>query len=194
MPDMKSILGGISSLAGLIPGVGTAISAGSGILSQLLGGGGSSKGGGGSNLLELAMPALAEGGMGLLGALLSGKGKEQEMEKEFEMYKKKGGEQEQRMLKYLKPELPRYNIEKDLGTIDPAFKKMVLGSLTDVLGSERLGRYGVDPAALLSGIGSAPAAAAGGGAGGTAGDNAAERILGKYGGHRGKRTEEATRV
>ena len=204
---LGNILKTIGPIASIIPGIGTAIGAGATAagagLSAIDGGGESAGGGGGkSNLLETAMPGMVQGGFGLLGSLLSGKAKEKEMKQEFEMYQKKGAEQKKRINESLKPELARYNIEKDLSTIDPALKKMIFGRLTDVMGSESLSKYGVDPAALLASF-------SGGGGGsvhpitkqpeGTFAGNRipgdiAERVMSKYGGHIGKRTERATEV
>jgi len=170
-----------------------AITTGASLLGSLLGGKKKDKG---SDLMSLIAPGLTEGGMGLIGSILSGIGKQQELKQQFEIYKKKGTEQEKRMLKYLKPQLPRYSMEKDLPTLDPVFKKLVMGSLMDRVGGERLGRYGIDPTSILGMLGGQQQTL---GTGGNFGgvqipEQLANNIMSKYGGgHIGKRTEMATR-
>ena len=177
---------------------------------------GTAKGGAGAGASGSAdsAPQSAEGGLGsylssgmfgllgnVLGGIFAGKEKKAEAKRVEELYQKHRTQRFEDIEKYLKPELPMYNIVKDLSSIDPALKKMIFGRLTDVMGKDSLSKYGIDPSALLSGFGvgggSAPPVEnqpEGTFAGNRIPGDIAERVMSKYGGHIGKRTERATEV
>jgi hypothetical protein len=162
--------------------------------------------GGGMNPLVLS--GLISGGTSLIQSLLKAAGPseaEQAAQADYANWEKKKKSSLKDINQLLKPANERYAIEKDLPNIDPAFKKMIMGRLTDIMGNEKMSKYGIDPKALLAGIGQ-------GGGGGVmpegmrmglpggefAGQripkNLAENVLGKYGGSVGKRTLKATEV
>ena len=157
-------------------------------------------GGGGMDPLTLA---LIGGGSSLLSSIAGGIGEAQKQKQAQKDWEKQRAMRMADVEKYLKPENPRYATEKDLGTMDPAFKKMMLGRLTDFLGGEKLGKWGIDPSALLAGIGKSSAPTGpdryqgkgilddgqGGGqfGGASVSPTLAKQIMGKYG-MGGKRT------
>jgi hypothetical protein len=146
---------------------------------------------GGASLLATALPSLIEVGGGLLGGFLSGAEKKKEQKQAYEMWEKKRNA----IKSDLKPTLPRYNIEKDYGTLDPLFKKLVVGGLMNSLG-DKAGQYGIDFSSILAALaGNTPTATpnfpgeanlpmprVGGGAEGGRGRlTKADQIMGKYG-------------
>ena len=107
----------------------------------------------GGGMGPLLLPALISGGSSLLGSIFSGIGKSQERKQAYKDWTKQRQTRIGDVEKYLKPQIPRYSMERDLSGIDPAFKKIILGRLTDILGNERLSKWGVDPTSLLANIG-----------------------------------------
>ena len=101
----------------------------------------------------VTLAAIIGGGSSLIGSIFSGIGKGQERKYATQEWNRQRSARIGDVDKYMKPQLPRYSMEKDLPGIDPAFKKIILGRLTDILGNERLSKWGVDPTALLANIG-----------------------------------------
>jgi len=56
------------------------------------------------------------------------------MNKRRQMFKDEG----------LKPQTPRYEIQKDLGIFDPMIKSAVMGSFRDIFGADTVARWGMD--------------------------------------------------
>lgn len=139
--------------------------------------------------------ALITTGGGLLGSILKGFGKsEQEQaliqdQKNWEARRNRSISDVQR---YMRPELARYNIEKDLPKIDPFFKKLLIGRMGETFGADRLSKFGIDLDDLLGGIGKNESPDSGTFGGRRIPGSVADRIMGKYGGHVGKRTHRAT--
>ena len=109
--------------------------------------------GGGMPIPAIALSALIGGGSSLLGSIFSGIGKSAERKEDQKTWERQRAMRMADVEKYLKPKNERYAMEKDLGSMDPAFKKMMIGRLTDLMGSERLGKWGINPEDLIGGIG-----------------------------------------
>ena len=142
-----------------------------------------------------ALAALIGGGSSLLGSIFSGIGKQSELKQQQKTWKEQRSTRLSDINKYMRPDLPRYSMERDMPSIDPAFKKIILGRLTDLLGGERLSKWGVDPTALLGSIGQGGGVSPKLGMPGGIRELVPQQIMQKYGmdfggGLQGKRTLE----
>jgi hypothetical protein len=147
-----NILSGIGSLVGLIPGIGTAVGTGLNVVGSALGG---EKKKTGSSLLETALPSLIQGGVGLLGGFLKGAQTEKEQKKAYETWQKSRATQFADLDKIMGK---RYRTAKDLPTIDPMLKKLLVGRMSQYVSPEQTSKWGIDFSDILSKFGGGQAA------------------------------------
>ena len=103
-------------------------------------------------LAAAAIPAGIQGLTGLLGSLVAPNKEKKAAELSQKNWEKQRKTRLQDTMKYLKPSLPRYAMEKDMPVFDSLMKKLMLGGLEKSFGGGA-GNMGIDFKSLLSSIG-----------------------------------------
>jgi len=100
-----------------------------------------------------ALAALISTGGGLLGGLFSGKGKEQQSKKDYDLWKKQSTQKQSWIDQKFKPQ-SNYNLAGNLGSLDEIVNKAVLGYMNETMGGSGgfLGNYGINIQDMLGGM------------------------------------------